>query len=516
MTPPASDPPAGERRDGAPPDGTPLVIGLDSSTQSTKAIAWTPDGEAAAEARAPHALAMPRPGWAEQDPEAWWSAACAVLRSLAQEVDPARLEALAISNQRETCALIAADGAPARPAMLWLDERGRSELPWLDEAIGAERLHAITGKPFDHTPVVSRLAWIARHEPGTLARTHRILDVQGYLVGRLTGRAVTSWTSADPFGLFDIASKDWSQPILDALGIARDRLAPARRPGSLAGRVSAGAAEATGLPEGLPVVLAGGDGQCAGLGAGAMDGARVYLNLGTALLVGLWSDAPRLSRHWRTMTSPTGEGYFLEAVQRAGSLLLNWLIDTFAGGRADPGAYARLDGEAAGIALGCEGLAMSPYLTGCMDPHWDPDARAALTGLAPFHGPAHVYRAALEALTLESARALATMRAQGLAPERVVVVGGGASNPLWTRMFADATGLPVVRSRLAEASSLGAGISAAVRAGWYPSFDAAARAMARDGDEIRPDPAQAAAWAALSARQARVYRREPPAGAGCA
>lgn len=491
----------------------PLVLGLDSSTQSTKAIAWTPEGEAVAEGRAPHAIDAPRPGWAEQDPEAWWRAARTAIGAALREVDPARLQGLAISNQRETCALLAADGTPARPALLWLDERGRSELPWLAEAIGAERLHAITGKPLDLTPVISRLAWVARHEPETLARTALILDVQGYLVGRLTGRATTSWTSADPFGLFDIAAKDWSEPILAAIGIGRDRLAPLGRPGAPAGRVSAEAAAATGLPEGLPVTLAGGDGQCAGLGANATRAGTAYLNLGTALILGVWSEAPRIGRHWRTMTSPTGEGYFLEAVQRAGSYLLNWLIDTFAGGRSDPGVFARLDREAAAIPLGSEGLALSPYLTGCMDPHWDPDARAALVGLAPFHGPAHLYRAALEALTAESARALDAMRREGLAPRRIVAVGGGAANPLWTRLFADATGLPVARSRAIEASALGAGMAAAVGAGWFPSFDAAARAMAREEEPVRPDPSQAAAWAALSARQARVYRREPPAPA---
>lgn len=483
-----------------------VVIGLDSSTQSTKAIAWTAEGAILAEGRAPLAISAPQPGRAEQPPEDWWTAACAAVRAVTQQLDPRRIRALAISNQRETCAFLDAEGQPIRPAILWLDERGRSELGRLDEALGAEWVHRITGKPFDLTPVLSRLAWIQRHEPETLARTAQVLDVHGYLTRRLTGSASASWTSADPFGIFDIAAKSWSAPILAEIGLAADRLPPLRRPGTAAGAVTGEAARATGLAAGLPVIVAGGDGQCAGLGVNAMQPGAVYLNLGTALITGIWSDQPRISNFWRTMTSPTGSGYFLEGVQRAGALLLNWLIDSFAGGRADPGVFARLDAEAAHIPLGSEGVTISPYLSGCMDPHWDPDARAAILGLAVHHGPAHVYRAALEALTLESARCVAAMRANALAPDRILAVGGGAANALWTGMFADATGLPVTRCRSPEASSLGAGISAAVGIGWFPDFATAAGAMTRAAETVAPDLSRASAWAALSQRQQQAYR----------
>ncbi len=492
--------------DGAGPDE--LVIGLDSSTQSTKAVAWTRTGDVASEGRAALAMTSPHPGWAEQDPEDWWRTACAALSAATRGLDLAQIRALAISNQRETSGYLDASGTPVRPGIVWLDERGRSELPRLSAGLGAATLHRITGKPFDLTPTLSRLAWLQRHEPEAMARTAHVLDVQGYLVRRLTGRTVTSWTSADPFGIFDITAKAWSAPILAELNLPAEKLASLQAPGSLAGLVTPEAAAATGLPPGLPVILAGGDGQCAGLGVNAMGAGAVYLNLGTALITGMWAPEPRISNYWRTMVSPTGEGYFLEGVQRAGAFLLNWLIDTFAGGRADPGVFARLDAEAARIPLGSEGVTVSPYLSGCMDPHWDPDARMAILGLAPHHGPAHVYRAALEALTLESARAIAAMRAEGLAPARIIAVGGGALNHLWTQMFADATGLPVTRGISPEASSLGAAISAAKGIGWYPDFATAAAAMTRTAETVTPDPAAASAWTTLSTRQARTYRRD--------
>jgi len=482
-----------------------LVIGLDSSTQSTKAVAWTRDGAAAAEGRAPHALATPRHGWAEQDPQDWWTAACAALRAVAAQIDTGRVAGLAIANQRETMAFIDAAGASLRPALLWLDERGRDFTAPVAAALGAERLHAATGKPVDLTPALYRLAWMRAHEPRALDAA-RVLDAHAYLALRLTGAATASWTSADPSGLFDIAAKGWSAPILDHLGLSADRLAALAPPGAVIGALTAQAAAATGLPAGLTLYAAGGDGQCAGLGADAARRGRVYLNLGTAVITGCWAPDPTIARRWRTMTSPTGEGYFLEGCQRAGAYLVNWFIDAFAGGRDDPAVFDRLERAAAALPVGSEGVAVCPYLSGVMDPHWDGAARAAFTGLGPGHGQAHLYRAVLEALTLETARVVAGMAGAGLAPARIVAVGGGAQSALWTRMVADATQLPVALSASVEASALGAGMSAAVGAGWFPDFATAAAAMSGEAGEVAPDPAAREAWADADRRQAAAYR----------
>jgi xylulokinase len=483
-----------------------LVIGLDSSTQSTKAIAWTRTGAIVAEGRADVAMTRPEPGHVEQEVEDWWAAACAALRAVTRQVAPGRIAGLAISNQRETTAFLDERGRAVRPAILWLDERGRSEIDAVTKALGAERLHNLTGKPADITPALYRLAWMRTHAPRQLAASARILDVHGFLTQRLTGTAAASWTSADPSGVFDIAGKAWSALILDHLGLSAAQFGALHRPGEAVGPVNETAASVTGLAPGTPVFAAGGDGQCAGLGAGAARQGRIYLNLGTAMITGAWTPTPEISRFWRTMTSPTGQGYFLEGCQRAGALLVNWFIDGFAGGRDDPAVFDRLEQAAAEIAVGCEGLAMCPYLTGCMDPYWDPSARASFVGLSPGHRPAHLYRAVLEALTLESARSIRAMVAQGIQAERIVAVGGGARSVLWLRMFADATGLPVTRSASHEASSLGAAISAAVGAGWFDGFDDATAAMTAEGATLEPDPSTRAAWDAADVRQAAAYR----------
>lgn len=485
---------------------TRYVIGIDSSTQSVKAIAWDQTGRPCAEGRAGLELQQPQEFYVEQDARDWWTACCSALRGVTAEIDPALVDGLAISNQRETMVLLDAAGQPLAPATLWLDRRAQPYTRILADEFGAAELHRITGKPIDVTPCVYRLAWMRDHAPGLLAAADRIVDVHGYLTRQLTGTAAASWISADPFGIFDIHAKEWSRPILDHLGIALTKLPVAHRPGAAIGTVLPAAAAATGLRAGTAVFAGGGDGHCAGLGVAVIGPGKVYLNLGTAVVGGLWSPTAEISNHWRTLISPTGTGYELEVVQRAGTAFVDWFIDSFAGGRADRSVFQRLEEAATALPVGSEGVTVGPYLFGCMNPHWDSDATASFTGLGPRHGPAHLYRASLEAITLEFSRALDTMRRTGCRADQIRAIGGGANNRLWLRMIADATGLPVIRSLSNEASALGAGILAAVGAGWFEGFEPATAAMTHSAEQIDPDPASATAWAGLSLRQDAVYR----------
>ena len=484
-----------------------IVIGIDSSTQSTKAVAWNAEGEMLGEGRMDIPLSTPQAGYAEQDCADWWQAASNSLKALIEQIDPTRIAGVAVSNQRETVAFLDDQGEAVRPAIVWLDERARSELDRVKEEFGGDRLHQLSGKPLDITPVFYRLKWMRTHCPQQLQSSAKIVDVHSFLCHRLTDRFVASWTSADPFGTFDIREKKWSQPALDYLGLKQSQFADTCRPGSFVGSVHEAAARQTGLAEGTAVYAAGGDGQCAGLGVNATRRGHIYLNLGTALITGAWSADVRISHHWRTMTSPNGEGYFLEGCQRAGTFLLDWFANNFIHSPTEDKRTLldALEKKAEAIEIGSEGVTVCPYLTGCMDPHWDPAARAGIHGLSPNHGRGHIYRALLEALTLESVRSIENMRLEGLEPTHIIAVGGGGNSRLWTRMFCDAAGLPLSVSQSLEASSLGAAMSAAVGAGWFADFAEAAEQMSRTQAPIMPDPTVKLQWDSLSAHQARTY-----------
>lgn len=485
-----------------------IVIGLDSSTQSAKAIAWNRHGTPLAEGRADIALSQPQPGYVEQSPSDWWAASSNALRDLTDQINPDRIAALAISNQRETIGFFDDDMQETRPAITWLDDRALDEIENLTTEFGADRLHQITGRPpFDATVAVHSLSWMKRNQPEVWARSSKLLDAHGVLTYHLTGTAVASTTSIDAFTVFDIRQMQLSDAITAHLGLDAGHFAQIQRPGSIAGHVSLAAEVATGLPQGLPIVVGGGDGQCAALGVQAGAPGSVFLNLGTAIIAGCYAKDPLISQYWRTVTSPTGEGYFLEGCQRAGTFLLDWLCTEIGGQDTTAKTFKALEEKAVTLPVGSDGVTMSPYLLGCMDPHWDRDARAAIMGLSPNHSFVHVFRASLEATALQIARYIDAVRAAGMAPDHIVAVGGGSSNALWTGMIADACGLPIVQCQSAEASSLGAAITAAVGVGWYRDFDEASEAMVQLGSRLEPNAASKPAWDQLSARQAQSYVR---------
>jgi xylulokinase len=487
------------------PGSRDLVIGIDSSTQSTKAIAFDARGFAVAESAAPIGMASLGNVRYEQNPQDWWTSLVAALRGLFAQIDASRIAAVAIANQRETMAPLDAAGVPLRPAMLWLDERGRDYLPLLADWFGAEWLHRTTGKPIDLTPAISRIAWLRDHEPETFARTATFTEVQAYLVRGLTGRLATSWASSDPSGVFAIEARVWSDTILAKLDLGATRFPPSYAPGTVLGETLAAAAAETGLPAGTPVVAGGGDGQCAGLGTNCALPGRAYLNLGTAIVSGVWSETYAYTPYWRTLISASARGYVLETVQRSGAFLMDWFRTNFVAAAAGEDIFAKLESAATGLPIGSDGLVTLPYWSGCMNPHWDPDARGCIVGFTGSHGAGHVYRSILEGLTLESARAASAMEAAGVRIDEHVVIGGGARSPLWVQMVADATGRPAHICETVQASALGAGMLAAYGAGWFATIEDAAAAMSAKTTAIEPNPRNADRYAELMALQGSLY-----------
>jgi xylulokinase len=488
-----------------------LVIGIDSSTSATKAIAWDGEGRAVAEGRVAVAMSNPLPGHFEQDPTEWWNSTAGALRQLTAKIDPARIAGIGISNQRETFGFFDEDGRALRPGMVWLDERAKIQLTRFGESFGAERVHAISGKPVDLVPAIYRMMWMRDNEPDVFARAARIAEVHGYLTFRLTGNWTTSTASADPMGALDMNRHGWSEQILGAIGVDLKKMLDLAAPGSQTGTLGAAAAELTGLPKGLPVIAGGGDGQCAGTGAGvsANRPGRAYINLGTALVSGSFGGAYRHDRAFRTEIAIADQGYIFETCLRTGTFLVDWLTrEVFGAGAAGKrDLLVALEKEAAASPIGASGVIVVPYWQGCMTPYWDSCARGIIAGLSGSTRRGDIYRAFLEGVALEQAQSSDNVAKATCVPiDDFVAIGGGAASDLWVQILADATGRPVQRSETVEASSLGAAIAAAKGVGWYPTLSDATAAMA--GKPVRtfaPDPTRAARYRELRAFHAELW-----------
>jgi xylulokinase len=454
-------------------------------------------------------MSNPEPGHFEQDPADWWGSTVAALRQVTDAVNPARIAGLAISNQRETFGLFREDGTALCPGTIWLDERARAQERRFGKEFGAERVHAISGKPLDVIPCLYRMIWFKEERPDVFDKVDRMADVHGTLVFRLTGRWATSTASADPMGVFDMEAGTWSSEILEAAGVPPRMMLDLGRPGETIGAVTASAARATGLREGTPIIAGGGDGQCAGTGAGVLRAGRAYINLGTAVVSGMYGGTYRHDLAFRTETAVAEEGYIFETCLRSGTFLVDWMTREL---MAPSGSQAadhlkRLEKEAAACPVGAGGLVLLPYWQGVMDPHWDSSARGVIAGLSGSTRRGHVYRATLEAIALHQAEtSRRAAEAIGHEPSDYVAIGGGAASDLWMQILADALAKPVGRTSTVEASSLGAAMAAAKGVGWFDTIADASTAMAGEiATRFEPDGSRAARYAELRALHAELW-----------
>ncbi len=472
----------------------PLLLAVDASTSAVKALVFDVRGAVLSEGRHSLGLESPEPDAYEQDAHAWWSATEAALRDASLALTPEQrscIGALCVTHQRETVVVTDPHGEPLGNAVVWMDVRCKDEVKRAVSALGAERLHELSGKPACTTPSLYKLMHLLSRRP-ELARAGHVADVHAFLARRLVGRSVSSLASADPTGLVDMRNERWSEPLYALLGVEAGAL-PALVPvGTKLGTLARDVAESAGLPGDVAVYAGAGDGQAACLGAGIVEPGRAYLNLGTAVVAGVVTPHYEIGRAFRTLFAASPGRYCLESDLKGGTFTVTWLLERLLGRDVNGDTLASLEAEATALPPGSEGLVLLPYWCGVMNPYWDDDATGLLLGLHGAHRAAHVYRALLEGIAFEQRLCLEGMQAASGEPlQEIVLMGGGSKSDLWCQILADVLGLPLLRAETSEATALGAAIIAAVGHDLYPSHDAAARAMTRTGRRFVPGEARA-------------------------
>ena len=187
----------------------PLVVAIDSSTTSTKAIVVDVNGNVLGTAKRPIQLHTPAMDQYEHNPIRWWETSRDTIGEVISGLSPAdrsRVSAIGVTQQRESFAPFKADGTPLRNGILWLDGRATEQI----RAYGTDRVHQLSGKPAGVTPAIYKMAWLKQYEPDAFAQADKVIDVGGYICFNLTDRWATSEASADSLGLFDIESRTWA------------------------------------------------------------------------------------------------------------------------------------------------------------------------------------------------------------------------------------------------------------------------------------------------------------------
>lgn len=474
------------------------ILAHDLGTTGNKATLYNAEGRLVSSAFYGYETEYARTGWAEQNPEDWWTAVCASTQTLLRQagVRGDEIAAITFSGQMMGCAPLDAAAKPIRPAIIWADQRAVEQEAWLGERISPEDVYRITGHRLSASYSLCKILWIRDNQPDIYASTHRFMHAKDAIVARLTGNFATEPTDASGMNLYDLEAGTWSERIIEAAELDPAKLPELRQSIDVVGYVLPQVAPEIGVVPGTPVVIGGGDGMCAAVGAGVVREGTAYNYVGSSSWIALATKQPIFDPDYRTFTwahlvpgmfSPCG------TMQMAGGSY-QWARDQLcsieqqAAQSLGISPYELMNISAEKSPPGANGLIFLPYLLGERSPRWNPRARGAFVGLTVRHTRADMVRAVLEGITMNLRVILDAFTAQGAQISDMRVIGGGARGRFWNQMMADIYGIPVHRlAILQEATSMGAAVAGGVGVGLYPDFSMS-ETMNEIAETFEPNP----------------------------
>ncbi len=480
---------------------------FDIGTTALKTALIGDDGRLLALAEVEYTPAVPRPNWMEEAPETYWDAAVTGARKVLAEAQLPReaVRAIGLSSQGESFLAMDAAGHPLTPVIVWLDGRARDVAErWQGQWLTREHFRAITGYPWiPHELTAFKIGWLAEHQPQA-HRDAEFLCLPDYLIYRLTGEIATDFNIAQMGGLLDVDAGEWSPEILEAAGINESQLPPIHPPGTAVGELNASAAEALGLPAGVPVCTGCNDQLAGAIGAGNVRDGVVSETTGTALaVVAATPERVRDADFFAGRHAAPGLWYAMPYAA-VSAIVLTWFRDL-----CGAGSFDELLAGVKEVPPGSDGLTVLPHFSGTPD---TPDARGAILGLTLGHGRSEIARAIMESCACLLRELLEPLVRRGLTVDRVRSLGGAARSDLWLQIKADMLQTPVERPACTEAASLGAALLAATGTGQFASLAEAAHAWYAPARSFEPSPVLAAVYDDIFSRYldycSRLYDEE--------
>lgn len=479
-------------------------MGIDIGTFESRGMLLDETFHVVADDSVPHSMMNPKPGWFEHDAEKdWWGDFCKISRELISksEIRPKQIACVGASTLGTDCLPVDENCKPLRPAILYgIDARASEEIEWLTAYYGEEKAHQLFGHPICTGDTATKILWIKRHEPEVYEKTAKFLTGSSYITAKLTGRYLI-----DQF-----LAKGSFRPLYHADGSVNenevgvycrpDQVAEAVYSTEIAGKVTAAAAEETGLAEGTPVIAGTGDSTSESISVGLVEPETVFFQFGSSMFFYYLTD-----HFMGDYQSADGNGFIkggkvftvpgtfcLGDGTNAAGTLTRWVRDVFYrkelaeeknGGE---NAYAVMAKEAGEVKAGSDGLVMLPYIYGERSPIQDPLAQGILFGLKGSHGRKEINRAALEAVGYSVYQHLLLFSEMGVPPKTIITAGGGTRNRTWMHIICDMAGMPVRIPETYQCSSFGDAMMAAIGAGALKNFHDLREALP-EGRVLQPD-----------------------------
>ena len=488
------------------------ILSHDIGTSSDKAVLVRFDGTIRATASAPYPTRYPNPAWVEQDPADYWRAVCDTSRRVLEEngIPPERVAGIVFSTQAQGVIPVDAEGNALYPNITWVDGRAEKQAQGIMKKLGGKRIFTLlAGTPIMGKDCIAKIIWLKEERPEIYKKAKRILDVNGYLKFRCTGRMVTELSGASGYG-FDLKKKTWLS-VLPLAGIDMEKLPPLVKSTDVVGGLTEQAAAESGLCAGMPVFGGCDDVQAAAVGAGQQGDGDVHVYLGTSAWVAVSSRTADKFQHGAAAIQSADPAMNLVAgITESAGANIEWIRDQFfrhEKERLGGDVFNYMDEVIATVPPGSDGLICTPWMLGERCPVSSTTTRATLFNISMVHTREHLMRAVYEGIAYNIRWILQNMCADyGFACKDIRIIGGGALDKGWMQILADVTGRKIhIVENPRNAGAVGAAVVALIGLGALPDF-AAAKSFVRVSAEFVPNAANKAVYDALFTQYQQLYR----------
>lgn len=490
------------------------IVSHDVGTSSVKSALVSHHGEIIAHSTSAYGFTYPNPGWVEQDPEDYWKGVVKNTRTVLEEsrLDPDHVMGMVFSTQAMGIIPLDRNDKLLMHNITWVDGRAEEQAQWLMSLLGGKKVfEKVIGVEITGKDVIPKLRWIKQNRADLYKQTETILDVNGYLKFRATGRKVFEWTGACSYG-FDLKKKDWERFLFKISGFDIDKLPPLVRSTDVVGTLTREAAKELGLPQSVQVFGGCDDTQSAAVGSGSTSEGDAHIYLGTSAWAGITTGKNLKHKNGAVvLQSADAQKNLLVGITESAGANLDWMIEKFYKlEKNDPAIsniYSFIDRETAGIPAGSDHLIFTPWLLGERCPVSSTTTRGTVFNLGQEHTRGHFVNALLEGVGYNLRWIFENyQRDYGFRPSKIRAIGGGSVNESWMQGIANITGRQVETiDRPTMAGALGAASCAFVGSGLMDSFHQIYKFI-KVTQSFHPDPSLEGLYKDLFSSYKEVYR----------
>ena len=471
------------------------LLGIDIGTSACKVAVFDKEGKVLAAANGDYPVYYPQEGWAEQNPEEWWSAVCRATKETVQKagIDPAEIAGVGIDGQSWSAIALDKEGKVLTNTPIWMDTRAQDICERLNKEIGEDKIFEVAGNSLQPSYTTAKIIWYKENLPEVYEKIDKILQSNSFIAFKLTGAITQDMSQGYGLHCFDMKKGCWDEEMCRRLGIPMEFLPEICECDHVVGSVTAKAAAECGLAEGTPVVAGGLDAACGTLGAGVIHPGETQEQGGQAGGMSICMDKykadPRLILGYHVVPGQ----WLLQGGTTGGGGVMRWLEKEFGdwereeGKRRGVSSLDLMNEEAKVIPAGSDGVVFLPYMSGERSPIWDPDAKGVYYGLDFSKKKGHLIRAAMEGTAYALKHNLEAAEEAGAKVEVLKAMGGAANSHLWTQIKSDVTGKTMEVPSSDTATTLGAALLAGVGVGMYESFEEAVEKTVNKGRVHTPN-----------------------------